>query len=604
MMLLWALSCASAPTPAPPVGPDEPIPTASPGRVEHTVRVLDPARPYFHVRSVFEAAPDQGPLELRMAVWTPGSYLVREYAGQVTGLSAEGLDGPLTATKTTKNRWQIHPGGSHTVVVSYRVHAHDLTVRTNFVDPDFALLNGAAVFLDPVGLDAAHGVAFGLPSGWTSTMALPPHPSGQADHYLAPSYDALVDAPAVLGTPTTTSLEVTGVPHTLVDAGDVDRWDSAEAAEDAAKVVQAAIEFWGEVPYPSYTLLNLVAEGSGGLEHSDSTVLLTSRWRRDTEDGRRGWASLVAHEHFHAWNGKRLRPRPLGPFDYEGEVHTPDLWVVEGLTSYYADLLVLRSGLSDADEFLKALSKRIDKVESGPGKLEQGLSASSWDAWIKAYRKTEDSPNTTVSYYGKGAVVGFLLDAKIRQHSGGARSLDDAMRLAYQRWSGEQGYTPEDFRALLSEVAGTDLGPWLVAAVDTTEPLPYDDALTWYGLKRVDPPEETDDTPDPWFGLTVSGSNKITAIRADGPGAHAALSVGDELVGLDGYRIGSWDSASGRATVGEPSSLLVSRRGKLTTTSITPTRAAQPWALERDPEASQDAASHLEAWLGAPDEAE
>ena len=219
--------------------------------------------------------------------------------------------------------------------------------------------------------------------------------------------------------------------------------------------------FWGAAPYPRYVIFNLLTESGGGLEHKNACTLMSSRWKSRTREGYLDWLGLVSHEFFHAWNGKRLRPVELGPFDYEREVYTRGLWMVEGITSYYGDLMVRRAGFSTRKEYLKALGKTIEGVQTTPGRLVQSLDESSFDAWIKLYRRDENTGNSGVSYYTKGEVVAFLLDAKIRRATGGQRSLDDAMRLAYQRYSGERGYRPEEMRKVFEEVAGTGLGPWL-----------------------------------------------------------------------------------------------------------------------------------------------
>ena len=244
----------------------------------------------------------------------------------------------------------------------------------------------------------------------------------------------------------------------------------------------------------------------------------------------------------------------LGPFDYENEVYTRNLWVVEGLTSYYGDLLVHRAGFSTRKEFLKNLSKAIETLQTTPGRLVQPLDEASFDAWIKFYRRDENTPNSAVSYYTKGEVVAFLLDARIRRATGGKRSLDDALRLAYQRFSGERGYQPEEFRRVLEEVAGidfSDIGGWLTRAVESTENLDYQEALDWYGLRFTssDPEKKEDEKkeggdpqelPAGWLGAEVQvqdGRLMVTQVKRDTPAYEAGLNVEDEILAIDDYRV-------------------------------------------------------------------
>ena len=241
-----------------------------------------------------------------------------------------------------------------------------------------------------------------------------------------------------------TQFEVDGIPHSLVNEGEGGLWDGLSAARDVEKIVRAHRHMWGFLPYDQYVFFNMITEAGGGLEHKNSTLLMTSRWHYRVRKDYLAWLSLVSHEFFHVWNVKRLRPVELGPFDYENEVYTKNLWTAEGITSYYTELGVRRAGLCTQDEFFERLSSLIERLQTTPGRLVHPLEMASYDAWIKFYRNDENSPNTTISYYTKGAVVAWLLDAKIQAATGGAKSLDDVLRLAYTRYAGEYGFTRED----------------------------------------------------------------------------------------------------------------------------------------------------------------
>ncbi len=492
-----------------------PGPSARPGRpsVEYILHIPAPATHQVRVEAHIPAqATHGGSLELMMAVWTPGSYLVREYARHVESLQAATEDGTaLAAVKVTKNRWRIavpDTEGGTPVVVRYTLYCHELTVRTNFVDPDFALLNGAATYLVPATPDGPapgpYRVRVELPDGWQRTAtSLDPllDPAGEpAPHaYQAPDFDTLVDAPIYAGNGHLYDLEVDGVPHQVLAHGESGPWEGEKAVSDMAKIVRAERAFWGELPYQKYLFINLIVEGRGGLEHADSSVLMTSRWKMGTREGYLSWLGLVAHELFHAWNVKRLRPAALVSFDYEQENYTRQLWIAEGFTSYYGDLLVHRAGLSTRKEWLESLSKLIKRLQTTPGRKVQTLEGSSFDAWIKLYRPDEDTINSAVSYYTKGAVVAFLLDAAIRRYTDGQRSLDDALRLAWSRYGKDGGakaehpdgerFTEQALSRILAETAGRSLDGLLNQALTSTDELDYDRALEWFGL-RFKPPKD------------------------------------------------------------------------------------------------------------------
>jgi predicted metalloprotease with PDZ domain len=560
-------------------------------------------------------------VELMMAVWTPGSYLVREYARNVEDVSAATATGatgePLAVAKTVKNRWRIATRQAPTVVVRYRVYCREMSVRTNFVDSGFALLNGAATFLVLADDERRpYDVRLELPPAWkVSASPLPRHPSGTADGdtgahaYHADDYDTLVDSPLYAGNARIYPFEVAGRIHLLVNEGEGDVWDGPRSAVDAEKIVRQQVDFWGAAPYPRYVIFNFLTDSGGGLEHKDACTLMSSRWRCRTREGYLDWLGLVSHELFHAWNGKRLRPRELGPFDYEHETYTRSLWVVEGITSYYGDLMVRRAGFTTRKEYLKGLSKAIESVQSTPGRGVQSLAESSFDAWIKLYRRDENTANSSVSYYTKGELAAFLLDARIRRVTGGKRSLDDALRLAYQRFSGERGYLQEEFRKVLEEVAGVDLGPWLARSVEGTQELDYMEALEWYGLRFAPEAEkkeggEPPELPAAWLGMDAevqAGRLTVTGVKRGTPAYEAGINVGDEILAIGDDRVPP-EGLDGRLKFyrpGEKASLLVARRDRLTRLPVTFGKKPAPrWTLEILPKATAEQQAHLAAWLG------
>ncbi len=598
LVLALALSSASL------LGAQMPEPIA------YTLRFPAPQTHYVEVEARIPTG-GRPEVELMMAVWTPGSYILREYARTVEAVSAATETGePLPVEKTVKNRWRVETRRAPRIVVRYRVYSREMSVRTNFVDSGFALLNGAATFLT-LAEDGKrpHEVRLELPAAWkVSASPLSPLPGGGEHAWVAEDFDTLVDSPLYAGNARTYPFEVAGKPHLLVNEGEDGVWDGPRSAADARKIVQTEVDFWGVAPYPRYVIFNLLTENGGGLEHKNACTLMSSRWRTRTREGYLDWLGLVSHEFFHAWNGKRLRPVELGPFDYEREVYTRSLWVVEGFTSYYGGLMVHRAGFSTVKEYLKDLSKSIETLQTTPGRQVQPLDESSFDAWIKQYRPTENSGNTTISYYTKGEVVAFLLDARIRRATGGRKSLDDAMRLAYQRYSGERGYRPEELWKTFGEVAGTDLGDWLRKSVDTTGELDYAEALDWYGLRFTPEPAEKKDAepkelPAAWLGMDVSnrdGRVTVTAVRRGTPAYEAGVNVGDEILAIDDFRISS-DGLEGRLKYyrpGEKATLLVARRERLTRLPVTfGEKPKNRWTLEARPDATPEQKAHLAAWL-------
>jgi predicted metalloprotease with PDZ domain len=627
-------------------------------------------------------------VDLFQPVWTPGSYKVRDYPRHVEALRAESAGGnPLPIEKVRKNRWRLTTWGAPRVHLMYRVYGRELTVRTNFVDRDFALLNGAATFLtlaDP-GV-RPHEVAVVLPARWREAhTALPTSPQGGPHLFHAADYDTLVDSPIYCGTPAVYPFEVDGVPHALVNEGEDGVWNGPRSAADVERLVRAAARLWGELPYRRFLFLNLLTGASGGLEHKDSTVLMSSRWKTRRRESYLEWLGLAAHEHFHAWNVKRLRPAELGPFDYDEENYTKSLWVAEGITSYYDDLLVHRAGLSSRDEYLRDFSKTVRTAQRTPGRRVQTLEAASFDTWIKYYQPDENTPNSAISYYTKGAVVAFLLDVRIRQATGGGKSLDDVLRLAWQRFAGERGFTAAEIEALASEVAGEDLAPFFDRALRSTEELDFTPALRWYGLRFVEepapaaaaaapPPDaeaerggpgpavEAEPTSPPahgaaatpvptvdaveppvvdsatvptpgapgappppgsnggaaavasvvpappaekpgWLGVQTrldGGRLVVVEVRRGTPAFDAGISVDDELLAIDDFRVPPGGLAERLAFYrpGDRASVVVARRERLLRLdAVLGEDPGEGWRLAVDPRATEEQRARLAAWL-------
>ncbi len=572
-----------------------------PAPIRYVLRFPEPRTHYIEVEGTYPSS-GKPSIELMMAVWTPGSYLVREFARNVEGVQARTAAGQaLSIQKSRKNRWLVQTGGASEVVVTYRLYAHERAARLDWVDDSYALVNGAPTFITLAEkISRPHDVLLQLPTQWArSVTPLPAVVDGQAHHYRAANFDMLVDSPILAGNPSVREFAVDGVKHALVNVGDTTLWNGARSAADVERIVRAAKTLWGFLPYERYVFFNILTDSYDGIEHKASTVLFADRWSTRTPAEYHDWLSLVAHEFTHAWNVKRLRPVELGPFDYESEVHTQNLWVAEGFTDYYSWMLNGRSGLASREQTLADVSAAIRALQTTPGRLVQPLEMASYDAWIKQYRPDENSANVSISYYTKGSLVALLLDARIRRLTRGVKTLDDVMRLAYDRYSGDHGYTSAQFRAVASEVAGTDLGEFFRLAVDGTAELDYTEMLALYGLEfaREAPRDQ------PWLGIAtrVSGGRLIVAQVPRGTPAYGSgLDVDDEIVSIDGFPLAT-NGLADRLSQYAPASritLLVSRHGESrrvdVVLGVAPLRA---WTLAVRSDASADERSRLDAWI-------
>ena len=461
----------------------------SAGRIAYTLRVPAPDSGTLDVTARIPTG-GRDSVVLMLPIWSPGFYRVEDYAGKIQAISATGPGGDTLALRrwpAPGNRWTVRTSGAPVVTVTYRLVADGHSVTTDWVGPALGVVCGPATFITLADMARrSYEVTLVPPAVWPrAATGLAPAPGGRSDRWIAPDYDDLVDEPIVAGDLSVHAFDVRGHRFELVDVGQPAAWDGARAAADLARMVRANDLVWRDLPFRRYVFLDVFRRGGGGLEHKNST-LLTAFDRAATPEGYRRWLEFVAHEYVHAFNVKRLRPVELGPFDYEREPHTASLWEAEGVTTYLADLALARANLSTPEQFLADISEQIADLQSEPGRLVQTVAQSSLDVWSNSFSGI-NADSSTVSYYVKGAVLGFLLDATVRHASGGRRSLDDVMRVAYRRYGGARGYTPGQFAAVAGEVAGADLTAWFRRAVDSTAELDYGEALDWFGLRFGDP---------------------------------------------------------------------------------------------------------------------
>jgi predicted metalloprotease with PDZ domain len=599
-MLPWLgwFACEPTPSTRAPVPPSEPQsePQGDPyppeGEVSYTVSFEGRAA---HRAEVVLRTRCGGDGILWMAAWTPGSYLIRDYARWTYRVEAEGLP----VERVASNRWKISCETGSPLEVRYEIMAGSWSVREAFVDPDLAVLNGAALFLIPTWATGPFTVELELPEGWASVQTAMSSTGG--GQLRAPDVDTLLDSPMLVGNPVQSSFVAGGVEHEVVLIGETEHAALQELTEELQQMVPAALTLWGTPPpYEHYHFLWLLGtERGGGLEHAASTLLMSTP--AATKNQRGSILRLAAHELLHAWNGKRLRPVGLGPFDYERPVHTPSLWLVEGVTSYYDDLVLAKAGLSSEEGVLADLSSAIRSVQTAPGRKIESLADASRYAWTGLYRRDADSPNRSVDYYDKGAVVAFLLDARLRRTSQGSRSLDDVLRALWAQHA-DRPYEETDVQRIVAELGSEEDATWLASAVHGTGELDYGGALQWFGL-RWKSEGEPEENPAGWWGTAPAeqgGKLVVTEVLQDTPAAAAGLSAGDEILGLGGYRVTHADLSDRLRLLGPgwTGELLVARRGRLHTLTITlGTDPAARWTLEPDPGASPLAVRRRRAWL-------
>ncbi len=473
--------------------------------------------------------------ELKMPVWTPGSYLVREYARHVEDFAATDASGnALLWQKTNKNTWQIETMGAKEIVAKYNVYANELTVRTNELNSDHAFFTPAALLMFPKGQIGASSTIKVNPFGnWKVATGLP-RVEGQTNTFRAENYDVLYDSPFEVSDFKEITFTVLGKPHRYVITGE-GNYDMQRLAADTTKIIEETYKIFGELPYEDYTLIvNL--RGGGGLEHLNSTALQWNKWGFKPEGRYNGFLGLVAHEYFHVFNVKRIRPDALGPFDYENENYTKLLWVAEGATSYYESVLNRRAGFETPAAVLAEKASSIQQLQSRPGRLETSVEEASFDAWIKYYRQDENSINNQISYYDKGDILNFLLDLKIRTDSNGAKSLDDVMRYLYDEYFKKgKNYTPADYQKIAEMMAGKSLEDFFAKHVRGREEIDYNSILNGIGLRL----NVTSGRESAYLGADLRQDGDrftITSLAQGTPAYEQGLNVNDQIVAVDGHR--------------------------------------------------------------------
>ncbi len=509
---------------------------------------------------------NQDYVDFKVPVWTPGSYKVREFSNAFEHVSA----GDLPVSRLDKNTWRVSTKGASKVSLSYDVYCFTVSVRQSYADENYAYLHGVSAFGYIVGKENEAILLTVKPrSDWNQVEVALPQTKAQGFVFTCENYDLLADSPMAIGNFDKVSYESGGVDHRVVMIGK-GNYNMETIQTDFKKISDSQVEMMGEHPAPMYVhFVYNVGSGGGGLEHLNSQCSMINRWGYTNPSTYKNFLALIAHEYFHLWNVKRIRPEELGPFEYDRENYTEMLWIVEGITSYYDDLTMYRTGYFTKEEYLKVIASQINRYENTPGKEVMSLAESSKLAWVKGYMPKEESINTEISYYNKGMIAALLLDLEIRKASD--KSLDDVMRTLYNTFYKKEnrGFSHEEFMEVCNELAGRDLSAFFSDVIFSTEELDYNKIFNEFGIEVNDLNSEECNA---WSGIKSKESNgKVTVsnVLANSPAIEAGLSVNDEIISIDNWRLNSkFEDFDRKHEVNDEVEVIYSRDGLVRSTKL------------------------------------
>lgn len=479
-------------------------------------------------------------IDVKMPVWTPGSYLVREFEKSVEGFTASASGKALRVEKVRKNTWRVFSAKANNVKINYSIYAFEISVRTPFIDESHAFLSPTGIFMHPDGMIKSPSTVKIIPfKTWSKVSTGLTPVAGKQFTYSAPDFDWLYDSPIEVGNQDTFEFMASGVRHEVAMYGG-GNYDKEKLKVDMAKIVEQATAVYGENPNKYYLfIVHNFNRGGGGLEHLNSTTLGATRNAYNTAAGYKGFLSLVAHEYHHLWNVKRLRPVALGPFDYDNENYTTNLWVAEGFTSYFENKYILRAGFEDPNGFVNGLAAATATVLNTPGAKVQSAASSSYDAWIIGYRPNENSKNNSISYYSKGEVIGILMDLEIINATKGAKSLDDVMKAMYlQCKTLKRGYTDAEFKAMVEKISGISFTDFWAKYVNGVVDAEY---VKYFGYAGVNVSTENATPDKPVTGAAAQLVNDGLSVSSTTRGSaawDAGLNVNDVIISLDDVSVG------------------------------------------------------------------
>ena len=566
--------------------------------IHYTIVPRDLAGHLFNV-TLTVANPDPDGQTFALPAWIPGSYMIREFARNIVRIRAERAGAAVALTKLDKHTWRAAPGADP-LTLHYEVYAWDLSVRAAHLDQTHGFFNGTSVFLRVVGQEAtAHQVDIQRPADaaartWRVATAMKEAGAKRYGFgtYGAANYDELIDHPVEMGNFELATFEAHGIPHDIVITGRVPNLDMARLQADLKAICETQIAFFEPLtkraPLERYVFMTMaVGDGYGGLEHRASTALICARADLPTTanqksgepgEGYLQFLGLCSHEYFHTWNVKRIKPAVFAPYDLQVENYTPLLWLFEGFTSYYDDLMLVRAGIIGETTYFKLQAKTMCGVLRGSGRLKQSVAESSFDAWSKYYRQDENSPNAIISYYTKGSLIGLAFDLTIRARTDGAKSLDDVMLALWERFGRDfysgagRGVTEAEVEAIFDEVAGTRLRTQFERWVRGTDDLPLAKLYAPFGVKLVDERKGGKPSLDAGIGRDPLGA-KLTQVHEGGAAHRAGLSAHDVIIAIDGLRASgnppNVDTLLGRYRVGDKVTVHAFRRDELMAFDVT-----------------------------------
>jgi len=560
--------------------------------VHYSIRPCSPQSHCFEIKLKVDKPAKKGQI-FSLPAWIPGSYLIREFSRHIVSMQASSAGKTVNLSKLDKHTWQADAVKDSLTLV-YQVYAYDLSVRGAYLDEERGFFNASSVFLAVAGRESEpceveicspKSKAFDTWKVASSLPVLDVKKSGFG-RYRAENYDELLDHPVEMGDFQELAFKACGVPHRFVVSGQF-RGDLKRLVRDTRKICEYQIKMFGTpAPFSQYVFMLYVGKDIyGGLEHRASTALVANRddlpmqGEEAISDGYLKLLGLISHEYFHSWNVKRIKPAAFSPYDLSREGYTRLLWAFEGITSYYDDLALLRSGLIDEKRYLGLLAQTISGVQRGAGRLKQTLEESSFDAWTKYYRQDENSPNSIVSYYTKGALAALALDLTIRQRSKDKHSLDDVMRAMWNKWLNDgQGLAEDEWEQLAQQVCGLELKSFFDQALRSTADLELQPLLAAQGVDmQWDSADHAGDngsvaavTPGKsvraYLGVKTAPDSlglRVVNVFDGGPAQQAGLAGGDVLIALDGLKMTELDKALSRYRPGETVSLHVFRRDQL-----------------------------------------
>ncbi|UOD33407.1 M61 family metallopeptidase [Massilia violaceinigra] len=568
-----------------------------PASIQYAIVPKDLGGHLFDV-TVTVAAPSPEGQVFALPAWIPGSYMIREFSRNIVQIRAESNGKPVALTKLDKHSWQAAPVAG-ALTVQYEVYAWDLSVRAAHLDQTHGFFNGTSVYLRVLGQEQTpHEVDIQRPldaaaKTWRVATSLPELGAKRYGFgtYVAADYDELIDHPVEMGDFALATFKAHGIAHDIVVSGRVPNLDMARLQADLKAICETQIAFFEprtrRAPMDRYVFLTLaVGDGYGGLEHRASTALICARADlpstaapkvADIGEGYLKFLGLCSHEYFHTWNVKRIKPAAFAPYDLQNETYTPLLWLFEGFTSYYDDLMLVRSGIIGEAAYLKLLGKAVSGVLRGSGRTKQSVADSSFDAWGKYYRQDENAPNAIVSYYGKGSLIALAFDLTIRAKTEGKKSLDDVMLALWQRYGRDfypsvgRGVTEAEVEALFDEISGLKLKPLFDKYVRGTADLPLARLYGPFGVKIDDARKNAKPAFDVGIGRD-GGDCKLTQVHEGGAAHTAGLSAGDILVAVEGLRVAgspsNLDALLSRYKVGDTVAVHAFRRDELMTFNV------------------------------------